>query len=160
MGRPPARKASTKSTTAAVVKTVATSGPSTKTTKFSSTKKETADVLAKVETVTKVTVTKRKAATAVVAYADEDTENESPVEDEEKKKKEKETDKKPAPKKRKIKGAAKEEDNMPLAERTVIASLKRSMYIGAHVSGAGGKTSSFSSYSSQGFDFLILFISF
>lgn len=160
MGRPPARKASTKSATAAVVKTVATSGSSTKTTKFGGTKKETADVLAKVETVTKVTVTKRKAATAVVAYADEDTENESPVEEEEKKQ-EKETDKKPAPKKRKIKGAAKEEDNMPLAERTVIASLKRSMYIGAHVSGAGGKNVLLSCLaSSQGFAFLTLLISF
>lgn len=45
--------------------------------------------------------------------------------------------KKPAAKKRKTK-AEKAEDNMPLAARTAIASMKRAMYIGAHVSGAGG----------------------
>ncbi|CAM1507349.1 Fc.00g069900.m01.CDS01 [Cosmosporella sp. VM-42] len=39
-------------------------------------------------------------------------------------------------KKRKTK--AKEEDSMPLAERTAVTSLKNAMYIGAHVSGAGG----------------------
>lgn len=44
---------------------------------------------------------------------------------------------KPAAKKRKTK-AEKEEENMPLAARTVISSMKRAMYIGAHVSGAGG----------------------
>ncbi|KAH6895126.1 xylose isomerase-like protein [Thelonectria olida] len=42
-----------------------------------------------------------------------------------------------APKKRKTK--AKDEDNaMPLAERTAVSSLKKAMYIGAHVSAAGG----------------------
>lgn len=45
---------------------------------------------------------------------------------------------KPQPKKRKTK-KEKEDEAMPLAERTAIASLKRAMYIGAHVSGAGGK---------------------
>lgn len=45
--------------------------------------------------------------------------------------------KKPVAKKRKTK-AAKEDEKMPLAARTVIASMKRAMYIGAHVSGAGG----------------------
>lgn len=44
-----------------------------------------------------------------------------------------------AVKKRKTKG--KEEDAMPLAERTAVASLKKGMYIGAHVSGAGGSSS-------------------
>ncbi|KAJ2980274.1 hypothetical protein NUW58_g6988 [Xylaria curta] len=44
-----------------------------------------------------------------------------------------------APKKRKAaKAKAKPEDTMPLAERTAIASLKKAMYIGAHVSSAGG----------------------
>lgn len=45
--------------------------------------------------------------------------------------------KKPAAKKRKTK-AEKEDEKMPLAARTVISSMKRAMYIGAHVSGAGG----------------------
>lgn len=46
---------------------------------------------------------------------------------------------KPA-KKRKTaaKGKAKKEDDMPLADRTAVSSLKKAMYIGAHVSGAGG----------------------
>ncbi|KAI0426663.1 xylose isomerase-like protein, partial [Xylaria sp. FL1042] len=46
-----------------------------------------------------------------------------------------------APKKQratKAKAKAKPEDEMPLAERTAIASLKKAMYIGAHVSSAGG----------------------
>lgn len=44
----------------------------------------------------------------------------------------------PTNKKRKA-GKAKDEDAMPLAERTAAASLKKAMYIGAHVSAAGGK---------------------
>ncbi len=44
---------------------------------------------------------------------------------------------KPAKKRKTTK--AKEEDAMPLAERTVVSSLKKGMYIGAHVSAAGGK---------------------
>lgn len=39
-------------------------------------------------------------------------------------------------KKRKTK--AKDEDAMPLADRTAMPSLKKAMYIGAHVSAAGG----------------------
>jgi hypothetical protein len=45
---------------------------------------------------------------------------------------------KPAPKKRKTK-KDKEAEAMPLAQRTAVSSLKRAMYIGAHVSGAGGE---------------------
>jgi len=45
---------------------------------------------------------------------------------------------KPAPKKRKTK-KDKEAEAMPLAQRTTVSSLKRAMYIGAHVSGAGGE---------------------
>ncbi|KAK7951521.1 xylose isomerase-like protein [Apiospora aurea] len=45
-------------------------------------------------------------------------------------------DTKPAKKTRTAK--TKIEDIMPLAKRTAVASLKRAMYIGAHVSGAGG----------------------
>ncbi|GAP86054.2 putative apurinic apyrimidinic endonuclease-like protein [Rosellinia necatrix] len=48
-----------------------------------------------------------------------------------------------APKKqRTAKAKAKPEGAMPLAERTAIASLKKAMYIGAHVSSAGGVQSS------------------
>ncbi|KAI0974429.1 xylose isomerase-like protein, partial [Xylaria arbuscula] len=46
--------------------------------------------------------------------------------------------KKPRAAKTKAKTKAKPEDDMPLAERTAIASLKKAMYIGAHVSSAGG----------------------
>ena len=41
------------------------------------------------------------------------------------------------PKKRKT-ATAKDEDTMPLADRTAISSLTKAMYIGAHVSAAGG----------------------
>lgn len=44
---------------------------------------------------------------------------------------------KAAPKKRKT-TKQKEEDSMPLADRTPISSLGKAMYIGAHVSAAGG----------------------
>lgn len=77
-------------------------------------------------TVTKTTVTKKRK-----AADDEDHECDSCDEKEEEKPK-------PAAKKQRTK-KAKEEDNMPLAERTAVTSLKRGMYIGAHVSGAGGQ---------------------
>lgn len=38
------------------------------------------------------------------------------------------------------------EDIMPLAKRTAVSSLKQAMYIGAHVSGAGGKDKNISIY--------------
>lgn len=41
------------------------------------------------------------------------------------------------PKKRKTE-KAKDEDTMPLADRTAVSSLKKAMFIGAHVSAAGG----------------------
>lgn len=44
---------------------------------------------------------------------------------------------KKAPKKRKTK-EDKEAEAMPVAARTLVSSLKKAMYIGAHVSGAGG----------------------
>ncbi|KAI1177544.1 apurinic/apyrimidinic endonuclease-like protein [Nemania sp. FL0916] len=46
--------------------------------------------------------------------------------------------KKPRATKAKGKGKASAEDSTPLAERTAISSLKKAMYIGAHVSSAGG----------------------
>lgn len=47
----------------------------------------------------------------------------------------------PTPKKRKTTKKDKEDDMAPLAARTAVSSLKKAMYIGAHVSGAGGKSS-------------------
>lgn len=49
----------------------------------------------------------------------------------------------PAPaKKRKAKATAKADDSMPLAQRAAVASLGKAMYIGAHVSAAGGMRTS------------------
>lgn len=96
------------------------------------TKKGAAQAVATVKTKVKIekqSPQKRKAAAIKEEDEDDDFENVDPAE-------EKET-KKPAPKKRKTK--VKEEDAMPLAARTAIGSLKRAMYIGAHVSGAGGE---------------------
>lgn len=58
------------------------------------------------------------------AGEDEDFENHIPAEEE-----------KPA---KKPKTKTGEEKNMPLAERTAVSSLKKAMYIGAHISSAGG----------------------
>lgn len=44
----------------------------------------------------------------------------------------------PAVKKRKTKGQSGVQDTMPLAERTAVSTLGKAMYIGAHVSAAGG----------------------
>ncbi|KAK1776600.1 xylose isomerase-like protein [Copromyces sp. CBS 386.78] len=76
--------------------------------------------------VKKVAATKRKGKTQ--GDDDEDIENKDPVQEVE--------TKKPAPKKRKTK--ASEEDATPLAARTPVESMKRKLYIGAHVSSAGG----------------------
>lgn len=83
--------------------------------------KKGARVEFKVEEVEKKAISKRK------SVAESDFEPEEPAEEA----------KKPAAKKRKTK-AGKEDENMPLAARTAISSLKKAMYIGAHVSGAGG----------------------
>ncbi|XWW93228.1 hypothetical protein V2A60_001160 [Cordyceps javanica] len=47
----------------------------------------------------------------------------------------------PQPKKRKT-AKGKDEDTMPLGNRTAVSSLKKAMYIGAHVSAAGGVNNS------------------
>lgn len=62
------------------------------------------------------------------------------VKDEEEEEQEEATiaESKPAPKKRKTGGKVKPEDMPPLASRSAVASLKKAMYIGAHVSAAGG----------------------
>ncbi|KUI53908.1 DNA-(apurinic or apyrimidinic site) lyase 1 [Cytospora mali] len=74
----------------------------------------------------------KKRKTAEVKAEEEELECDSHAEEEDE-----EENEKPQPKKRKTK-KEKEDDAMPLAERTVVSSLKRAMYIGAHVSGAGG----------------------
>ncbi|KAJ0162600.1 DNA-(apurinic or apyrimidinic site) lyase 1 [Colletotrichum tanaceti] len=66
---------------------------------------------------------------------------------------------KPA-KKRKTaaKGKAKKEDDMPLADRTAVSSLKKAMYIGAHVSGAGGVQNSIQNALNIGANAFALFL--
>ncbi|KAK0731589.1 xylose isomerase-like protein [Lasiosphaeris hirsuta] len=80
--------------------------------------------------VKKTTAPKRKAASAASEEDDFDSDSPASSEDEAEK---------PAAKKRKTAPTAKKaEGSMPLAARTAVASLPRAMYIGAHVSGAGG----------------------
>ncbi|KDN65484.1 putative apurinic endonuclease [Colletotrichum sublineola] len=70
-----------------------------------------------------------------------------------------EEEEKPA-KKRKpaAKGKAKKEDDMPLADRTAVSSLKKAMYIGAHVSGAGGVQNSIQNALNIGANAFALFL--
>jgi AP endonuclease-1 len=90
-------------------------------------------VTTKVKTEVKVEeeVVKTKAKTKRKAIKNEEADDEELAEDED-------GDKKPAPKKRKTKAEKEAEENMIFAPRTAVSSLKRSMFIGAHVSGAGG----------------------
>ncbi|KAM7194747.1 Xylose isomerase-like, TIM barrel-containing domain containing protein [Rhypophila sp. PSN 637] len=173
----PRRNKDTKSSTAAVADTVTTI--STEAVKVI--EKDTAEVLIAVETVTNITkTTKRKA-----ADDDEDIENEGPVEGEKENNKRRRLNESQKRKPKRAKGAAKEEsddedvknenpaeekkkgkarpsskkqDNMPLAERTVITSLKRPMYIGAHVSGAGGVQNSVQNAANIGANSFALFL--
>ncbi|KAI7781157.1 dna-(apurinic or apyrimidinic site) lyase 1 [Diaporthe eres] len=64
---------------------------------------------------------------------------------------------KPGPKKRKTK-KEKEAEAMPLAARTAVSSLKRAMYIGAHVSGAGGCQNSIQNATHIGANSFALFL--
>ncbi|KAK4152421.1 xylose isomerase-like protein [Chaetomidium leptoderma] len=100
-------------------------------------------------TVTERKITKRKAAPTEPELDDDDTGNASPVEDKKKK---------PAPKKRKTTSKKDAQDDMPLAARTAIPSLKRAMYIGAHVSGAGGVQNSIPNASHIGANAFALFL--
>ncbi|KAH8735397.1 xylose isomerase-like protein [Ilyonectria robusta] len=61
-----------------------------------------------------------------------------------------------ATKKRKTK--AKDEDAMPLADRTAVPSLKKAMYIGAHVSAAGGVQNSIANAVQIGANSFALFL--
>ncbi|PSR80807.1 xylose isomerase-like protein [Coniella lustricola] len=64
---------------------------------------------------------------------------------------------KAAPKKRKTQ-KEKEDDAVPLAERTAVGSLKKAMYIGAHVSAAGGVQNSISNAVHVGGNAFALFL--
>ena len=115
------------------------------------------------EEITKTRATKRKAARAEPEPepdGEEDIENVSPAANKDEEEKEENGDdddkdqaaREPAAKKRRADAAVAAaaaaaakppkkkdaDDSMPLAARTAVASLKRAMYIGAHVSAAGG----------------------
>jgi AP endonuclease-1 len=102
--------------------------------------------------VTKTKVSKRKAVPTEPEVEDEDFENVDPAEAKH------EVTKKPAPKKRKTASKKDSGDSMPLAARTAVASLKRAMYIGAHVSGAGGVQNSIPNASHIGANAFALFL--
>lgn len=112
-------------------------------------KKETAAVESESESdVPKAKVSKRKA----VGTEPDDLRNLDAVQDK------KQEAKKPAPKKRKTAAKKDSEDSMPLAARTAVASLKRAMYIGAHVSGAGGVQNSIPNAAHIGANAFALFL--
>jgi len=121
----------TSSTEVAVTKTNGTSIAKTEAKSRRVTKREGTESILKPEPESKEEVKpaaakKRKAATAVKTKVEDE---DSAAEEEPKS----------APKKRKTaKSKTKPEDLAPLAARTVIASLKKAMYVGAHVSSAGG----------------------
>ncbi|KAK3695355.1 xylose isomerase-like protein [Podospora appendiculata] len=107
----------------------------------------------KVET-KKTTVSKRKAASTDAAAADHgDPDHVCAVKDEDDDDVDEKV-KKPAAKKRKTKG----DDNMPLAARTAVTSLKRAMFIGAHVSGAGGVQNSIQNAANIGANSFAVFL--
>ncbi|KAI1083167.1 xylose isomerase-like protein [Whalleya microplaca] len=89
-----------------------------------------------------------KAAKKRKATKEEDEEEESEVA----------ADKPKTTKKRKSAAKAKPEDTMPLAERTAINALQKSMYIGAHVSSAGGVHNSIHNAVHIGANALALFL--
>ncbi|KAK4165701.1 xylose isomerase-like protein [Cladorrhinum sp. PSN259] len=99
-------------------------------------------------------VSKRKA--NPTDNGDEEIENTDPVEGGKDDEDKPQAPKKPAPKKRKT--ASKGDDNVPLASRTEISSLKRAMYIGAHVSGAGGVQNAIQNASNIGANAFALFL--
>ncbi|KAK3300954.1 xylose isomerase-like protein [Chaetomium fimeti] len=99
---------------------------------------------AKIET-TKTKVSKRKTTPSEPELNGEDVENISPAED-----------KKPAPKKRKT--TKKTAEGTLLATRTAVASLKREMHIGAHVSSAGGVQNSIENATHIGANAFALFL--
>ena len=100
-------------------------------------------------TVTKTQVSKRKATRKETNIDGEDIENVDSAAEE---------TKKPAAKKRKTAAKKDADDSMPLAARTAVTSLKRAMYIGAHVSGAGGVQNAIQNASHIGANAFALFL--
>ncbi|ETS87736.1 hypothetical protein PFICI_01564 [Pestalotiopsis fici W106-1] len=144
--------------------TIATTKPQVKTEEPApSTRRGTATTSAK------RTTTKRKV--EVVASEEDEDEEEEEEQDNKKAKVKTETkaadQKKPAPaaKKRKTTAASsagskksKAEDMPPLAPRTAVASLKKAMYVGAHVSAAGGVQNAVSNATHIGANAFALFL--
>ncbi|CAN8098933.1 unnamed protein product [Discula destructiva] len=86
-----------------------------------------------------------------------DSHDEGAGEEEEEEEEEEKIDVKPTPKKRKTK-EDKQAEMVPLAARTAISSLPKAMYIGAHVSGAGGVQNSITNAVHIGGNALALFL--
>lgn len=107
--------------------------------------KSTAVAEPKIE-VAKTKTTKRKTTPTEPELDGEDAENIGPAEN-----------KKPAPKKRKT-SKKDAEDTKPLAARTAVTSLKRAMYIGAHISSAGGVQNSIQNATNIGANAFALFL--
>ncbi|KAJ4296004.1 DNA-(apurinic or apyrimidinic site) lyase [Collariella sp. IMI 366227] len=111
---------------------------------------------AKVEA-SKKRVTKRKSVRTEPDPNTENTENVDPAEVKQEEEAEDQGIKKPAAKKRKT-TKKNEEEAMPLAARTAVTSLKRAMYIGAHVSSAGGVQNTIQNASHIGANAFALFL--
>lgn len=122
-------------------------------------KSKTAAVAESKAQVNKRVVSKRKAARAESYVDGEDIENTNPTADKEEDRDD-EPEKKPAAKKRKTaaKRAGDDDSTMPLAARTAVASLKLPMYLGAHVSGAGGVHNAIQNASHIGANAFALFL--
>ncbi|GAB1310939.1 DNA-(apurinic or apyrimidinic site) lyase [Madurella fahalii] len=118
---------------------------------------KTAVAESKVE-VNKRTVSKRKATRAEPYIDGEELENIDPTKDQEEAEDQPQGAKKPAAKKRKTASKKDANDNMSLAARTAVTSLKRGMCIGAHVSAAGGVQNAIQNASNIGANAFALFL--
>lgn len=108
--------------------------------------------------INKRNVSKRKA-TRTEPYIDgEDVENINTAEDKEGGEDQLQATKKPAVKKRKTGSKKDANDNMSLAARTALSSLKREMCIGAHVSAAGGVQNALQNAANIGANAFALFL--
>ncbi|KAH8845071.1 hypothetical protein MCOR27_004706 [Pyricularia oryzae] len=111
------------------------------------------------------TVVKKETKVQVKRKAEDEDEDEAELSDHCKKEKAKEEkvelqdipEIKPAAKRQKT-TKGKDQDTMPLAERTVVSTLKRAMYIGAHVSAAGGVQNSVENAAQIGANAFALFL--
>ncbi|KAK1832898.1 DNA-lyase 1 [Podospora conica] len=106
-------------------------------------------------TVKKTVTSKRKAAPAADSDAEDDPACDSCHEKQES---DDESVKKPVPKKRKTTTTATPKKDEAMAARTAVSTLKRKMYIGAHVSAAAGVQNALTNASSIGCNSLALFL--